>query len=215
MKKDKTNIVLIGGGGHCKSCIEVIESTEQYTIVGILDLPSEKGKKVLGYEVIGDDSYYQKFNDLDYAFIITTGQIKSSQIRKRIFKELEEINATIETIISPTSTVSKHAKIGKGTVILHHCIVNAGANIEENCIINTAAIIEHDVKIGSHSHISTNAIVNGDAKVGRNSFIGSNSCISNGVKIANEIIVGAGSTVIHDLVEPGTYVGSPAKKNEK
>lgn len=61
MEETKKNIILIGGGGHCKSCIEVIESTGKYNIVGVLDLPSELGKKILNYEVIGNDDDYLKY----------------------------------------------------------------------------------------------------------------------------------------------------------
>ena len=28
------DIILIGGGGHCKSCIDVIEMTNKYNIIG-------------------------------------------------------------------------------------------------------------------------------------------------------------------------------------
>ena len=35
-------IILIGGGGHCKSCIDVIESEKKYTIKGILEKKSKK-----------------------------------------------------------------------------------------------------------------------------------------------------------------------------
>ena len=31
------NIVLIGGGGHCKSVIDTIESSKLYNIIGIID----------------------------------------------------------------------------------------------------------------------------------------------------------------------------------
>ena len=30
-------IILIGGGGHCKSCIDVIENGNKYKIRGIID----------------------------------------------------------------------------------------------------------------------------------------------------------------------------------
>ena len=41
----KKPIILIGGGGHCKSCIDVIEQEGKYRIVGILDLPEMLGKE--------------------------------------------------------------------------------------------------------------------------------------------------------------------------
>lgn len=208
----KTNIVLVGGGGHCKSCIEVIESTDQYNIIGILDLPSEIGKKVCGYEVIGTDVDYEKFKNQGYSFLVTAGQIKSANLRKRIFENLEKINAEMATVIAGTATVSRYANIGRGSIIMHHSFVNAGAVIDENCIINTGAVLEHDVTIGKNTHISTASVINGDCNVGDAVFIGSGSCVSNGVEIVNEVVIGAGSTVTKSLTTPGIYVGSPAKK---
>ncbi|KIA89126.1 acetyltransferase [Kaistella jeonii] len=212
MNKIRKNIVLIGGGGHCKSCIEVIESTEAYNIIGILDLPAEFGKKVLDYQVIGNDDDYEKFHLAGCCFLITTGQIKSAEVRKRIFSQLNILHAEIETVIASTATVSKYSIIGKGTIVMHHCFINAGAQIDENCIINTASVIEHDVVIKSHCHISTKTIINGDCKIGSETFIGSSSCVSNGVNITNNVIIGAGSLVLNKIEKSGTYFGNPVEK---
>ena len=35
----KPEIILVGGGGHCKSCIDVIEAEGRFIIKGIIDLP--------------------------------------------------------------------------------------------------------------------------------------------------------------------------------
>ena len=67
-------LILIGGGGHCKSVIDVAEAAG-YTILGILDRPEEVGKSVLGYEVIGTDDDMAKYAD-KADFIVTVGQIK-------------------------------------------------------------------------------------------------------------------------------------------
>ena len=48
-------IILIGGGGHCKSCIEVIESKGDFVIAGIIDVKEKIGTSLLGYPVIGCD----------------------------------------------------------------------------------------------------------------------------------------------------------------
>ena len=39
-------LILVGGGGHCKSVIEVAESAG-YEILGVLDMPEDKGKEIL------------------------------------------------------------------------------------------------------------------------------------------------------------------------
>lgn len=212
MFQQNKKIVLVGGGGHCKSCIEVIESTQKYDIIGILDLPSEYGKKILGYEVIGNDDDYLKFHNKGFSFLVTVGQTKSVKLKKRIFNQLEKINANIETVIASTAYVSKHCKIGKGTIVMQNAFVNSDTVIGDNCILNTGCIIEHDSKISDHTHISTNAVLNGACALGKEIFVGSHVCISNNISIASNVIIGAGSTVIKNIKESGTYVGVPAKK---
>ena len=51
----KEKIVLIGGGGHCHSVIDVIEQTNKYEIIGIVDIKENIEKKVLDYEIIACD----------------------------------------------------------------------------------------------------------------------------------------------------------------
>lgn len=206
------NIVLIGGGGHCKSCIDVIRATGKYHIIGILDVPEVLGKKVSGIEIIGNDADYLKFHRQGFSFLITVGQIEKAVIRKKIFDELSSINATIETIVAPTAYVSKEATLGPGTIIMHKAFVNAGAVVGRNNIINTGAVIEHDAETGQHNHISTGVLINGDCKLGDGNFIGSGVTIKNAIQIGNEIIIGAGSVVIRNLEAKGIYVGNPAKK---
>ena len=38
-------IILVGGGGHCKSVIDAAESAD-YSILGVLDMPDEVGKAI-------------------------------------------------------------------------------------------------------------------------------------------------------------------------
>jgi sugar O-acyltransferase (sialic acid O-acetyltransferase NeuD family) len=170
------DIILIGGGGHCKSCIDVIESTKEYKINGILDIVEKKGTKVLGYEIIGNDNDIEKLKNT-YCFLITIGFIEHPNKRVPILDLLRKHGADMETIISPNAIVSTYAKIGKGSIIMHHALVNAGAVIGENCIINSKALVEHDCIVEDNVHISTGVILNGGVRVGSNTFIGSGAII--------------------------------------
>lgn len=201
-------LILIGGGGHCQSVIEVAESTGR-EIRGILDLPEEVGKLVLGYPVLGTDDQL-----VDYAqnceFVITVGFIKNPSLRIKLFNRVHEAGGVLTTLIASTAYVSRHASLGPGTVVMHHAFVNAGAKIGENVIINTFCNIEHGVTVGNQCHISTGTMVNGDCKVGDNCFIGSQSVLANGVSVCDDVVVGAGSLVRKSIIKPGVYSGNPA-----
>ena len=187
----KEKIVLIGGGGHCHSVIDVIELTNKYEIIGIIDTKENIGKKVLGYEIIGCD------DDLETIFLscknalITVGQIKTSDLRIKLFDKLKDIGFNFPVIISPIAYVSKHATIDEGTVIMHHALVNANVKIGKNCIINSKALIEHDCIIGDNCHISTASVINGGVTVKANTFFGSNATSKQAIEIAGFIKAGS------------------------
>jgi sugar O-acyltransferase (sialic acid O-acetyltransferase NeuD family) len=169
----KEKIILIGGGGHCKSCIDVIEQEGSFTIAGIVDVPEKKQHNVLGYPVIGTDADLAELIKTFPNMLITLGQIGSPTRRMRLFNDLIEMGAHFPVIQSPLAYVSPHAQVAEGTIIMHHALINAGACVGRNCIINNKALVEHDAVIEDHCHISTGAIVNGGVKIGSGSFFGS------------------------------------------
>ena len=201
-------LVLIGGGGHCKSVIEAAESAG-YQILGVLDMPEEVGKAVLSTKVIGTDDDIPAYVD-KAEFVITVGFIKNPAIRIKLYNKVKEAGGKFATIVASTAHVSKYATIGEGTVVMHQAFVNAGANVGNNVILNTFTNIEHDSVIGNQCHISTGTMVNGDCKVGDNCFIGSQSVLANGITVGDDIVVGAGSLVRKSIKEKGIYSGNPA-----
>lgn len=189
----KAQILLIGGGGHCKSVIDVIEAEGLFEIAGIIDQQEFIGQKVLGYEIIGcDDDLERLAAHINYA-IVTVGQIKSPDVRIKLFNRLQSIGFKIPSIVSPRAYVSKHAELGNGTVVMHDALINAAAAVGDNCIINTKALIEHDCVIHDHCHISTGAILNGGAIVHRGTFVGSNAVSKEYAIIKERTFIKAGS----------------------
>jgi len=168
-------ILLVGGGGHCKAVIDVIEQEGKYEIAGIIDKQELLGTKVLGYEVIGCDDDLERLSQ-QYSFaLVTVGHIYSNVIRVKLFEHLKGLGYVLPIIISPLAYVSRHASIEDGTVVMHHALVNVNAEIGYNCIINTKALVEHDVRVEEHCHISTATVINGGGTVKAHSFVGSNT----------------------------------------
>ncbi len=208
----KESLILVGGGGHCKSCIDVIESEGRFSIAGILDSPEKVGTKLLQYPVIGDDDSIPLFVAKGYSFLITIGQVKLSQKRRALYFFLKEKGAKLATVVAPSASISKYASVGAGTIVMHHAFINAGATVGNNVILNTNCLLEHDAVINDHVHVSTHAVVNGGVTVGENCFIGSNSVVVQNISIASEVTIGAGAVVTKNIRQMGTYVGIPAKQ---
>ena len=187
----KEKIVLLGGGGHCHSVIDVIEQEDKYQIVGIIDKKELLGTNVLGYKIIANDDDLEEIYKTCKNAIITVGQIESNHVRVKLFNKLKEIGFNLPIIISPIAYVSKHSFIDEGTVVMHHAFINANVRIGKNCIINSKALIEHDVIIEDNCHISTASVINGAVLVKANTFFGSNATSKQSVEISGFIKAGS------------------------
>ena len=191
---NKPYLILLGGGGHCLSVIDVVENEGKYIIKGILDASIDE-QDILGYPVLGGDDKIPSLIADNVFFLITVGQIKNYSIRNKIALTLDKNKAQLAKVISPLAYVSPHAKVKEGTIIMHQSFVNAGAEIDKHCIINTKANIEHGVKVESFCHISTGAIVNGDSIIKKGTFVGSNATISNSIIIEEDSVISAGKFI--------------------
>jgi sugar O-acyltransferase (sialic acid O-acetyltransferase NeuD family) len=189
----KRKLILLGGGGHCKSCIDVIEQSKQFQIVGVLDSLENVGHTILAYDIIGTDEQIDELVAEECEFLVTVGQIRSPKVREKLFAKLQAGNAKIATVISPRAYVSPYATVGVGTIVMHDVLINADVQIGQNCIINSKALIEHDVLIEDHCHISTSTVLNGGVTVKEGSFFGSHAVSKELVSTSKEAFIKAGS----------------------
>jgi sugar O-acyltransferase (sialic acid O-acetyltransferase NeuD family) len=189
-------LLLVGCGGHARSLIELIESSMDWQIHGLVGLPAQVGSRVLGYPVIGSDDDLASIRKECQFAVVAVGQLPHSALRVRLVLQLQQLGFQFPVLISPHAVVSRHAQLGHGTTVGHGVIINAGSIIGHHCIINSCALIEHDVQIDNYCHVSTGVLINGGAHVGSDSFIGSGSIIREAIVLPPFTVVGAGKRVM-------------------
>ena len=99
-----------------------------------------------------------------------------------------------------------------GTAVFDGAVVNAGVVTGPTCVVNTNATVEHDCRFGTNVHIAPGATVSGGVTIGDHTFIGAGTVVIHGIRIVEGCMIGAGAVVTKDLTEPGTYVGTPARR---
>lgn len=110
--------------------------------------------------------------------------------------------------------------LADGVMTTGSCSIGSNTNIRTGAIISKGTYIEQDVFIGPGVITNHTRHVRGPKADSENlitlimsgAVIGSQASIVAGVTIGEGIVVGAGSVVTKDLLEPGTYVGNPARK---
>lgn len=115
-------------------------------------------------------------------------------------------------IIHGSSVVDATAKVGAGAVLLANTVLDQRVELGNNCFLSLAATISHDTVVGDSTYVSPKATVCGNCRIGRRVFLGAGCIIRDGIEICDDAVVGAGAVVVKDIVQPGVYVGNPARQ---
>ncbi|MDO4555749.1 MAG: acetyltransferase [Lachnospiraceae bacterium] len=207
MSDDKKKLIIIGASGHGKVILDIALLCG-YEVLGFLDdditLKENAGYPVLG--VTAKAPHYVKREKEKMEFILAIG---NNTIRQKLDQEYK---LSWATLIHPKAVIGRQTSIGEGTVVMAGAVINPSAKIGRHCIINTSSVVEHDNLIGDYVHISPGAVLAGTVTVGKCSHIGAGAVVINNLSLTENTILGAGATAVKDIGQPGTYVGTPARR---
>lgn len=194
----KKKIFVIGSGGHASACIDLIESTNKFEIIGIFS-DDKKIKRKFSYAVIGTTQDISKYKKTTINLVLGFGSIYNLKKRHDLYVKLKKAGFKFPILISKNSYISNRAKILEGSQIFHNCTVNSGSIISENCILNNNSLLDHDCEISKNVHISTGVTLNGTVKISKNTFVGSGSVIKDNIKIRSNSFIKMGSIIKNDI----------------
>ena len=202
-------LLLIGGGGHCRSVLSSVLALNKYEVIGIVDYTDTS---VLGVSVVGRDEDLPDLKMVGWTdAFITVGSIGNTSLRQRLYQMVLSYGFTIPSVVDATAIIAQDAVVEKGCYIGKGAILNTGCRIGKCAIINTGAVVEHDCLVGDFAHISPRTILCGQVTVGYNSHIGAGSVVRQQIQIGNNVLVGAGSVVVNEIPNGVKAYGNPCK----
>lgn len=205
----KKRLLLIGGGGHCRSVLSSVLSLNEYEEIGIVDYADTS---VLGVPVVGQDEDLPALKKAGWTdAFITVGSIGDTSLRQRLYQMVVNNGLIVPAIIDITAIIAQDAKVAEGSYIGKGVILNFGSCIGKCAIINTGAIIEHDCLIGDFAHISPGTVLCGQVSVGNHSHIGAGSVVRQQIVVGEDVLVGAGSVVVSNIPDHVKAFGNPCK----
>jgi sugar O-acyltransferase (sialic acid O-acetyltransferase NeuD family) len=211
-----TRLLVLGTGGNCLDILDTMrdindaEGRAVYECVGFLDDdPSRMGREFLGARVVGTLRDAGRFPDCR----LVNGIGSSANFRNKP-AIIARTGAPIErfaTLIHPTASVSRTAKIGRGVVLLQHVTVATNAHIGDHVIVLPSSIVSHDSRVGSYSCIAGGVCISGFVDVGECCYLGTNACLRERVAVGTGSLVGMGSAVLRNVDPDSVVVGNPAR----
>lgn len=205
----KKKLLLIGGGGHCRSVLDSVIASNIYDEIGIIDYG---GSSCMGVAVIGTDNDLPAFiqEGWNYA-MVTVGSVGNTKIRRHLYELIKNLGYQSPSLIDPSAIIAKGTVIREGSYIGKRAVINTGTVIDECCIINTGSTVEHDCRIGAFAHISPGTVLCGQVTVGLDSHIGAGSIVRQQITIGDSALIGAGSVVVKDMPGHVKAYGNPCK----
>ena len=206
----KRKLLLIGGGGHCRSVLDSALAMEAFDAIGIVDPRADCAW--LGVPVVGaDEDIPALIRDGWNCAFVTVGSVGDPGLRRRLDEMIRKLGLEIPVIADPTAVIAKGTEIGEGCYLGKRAVVNTGTVLGRCAILNTGAIAEHDCRIGDFAHISTGAALCGQVSVGADTHIGAGSVVRQGIAVGRGTLVGAGSVVVKDLPDHVKAYGNPCR----
>ncbi|MEM9720608.1 MAG: NeuD/PglB/VioB family sugar acetyltransferase [Bacteroidota bacterium] len=172
---------------------------------GFLDVGAE-AKELMG-RPIWPVSY---FHPDKYRMVMGIG---SPQIREKIVADLPP-ETEYATLIHPSASCNESIEIGSGTIICAGCILTCDIRIGAHVHLNIQTTVGHDAVIEDFVTTAPSVNINGNCSVRKGAYLGTKVAMKQGTEIGPGVRVGMGAIVVNDLLEPGTYVGVPARKKE-
>ena len=205
-------LLLLGGGGHCRSVADCALSSGLFDNIGIVDFVEAS---CLGISTVGTDDDLQKLHDEGWTdAFVTVGSIGDTVLRRKLYKKIKDAGFKVPVIADPSAVIARGTSIGEGSFIGKRVVVNSGVSAGDCCIINTGAVVEHDCAIGSFAHLGPGSVLCGEVKVGEDSHVGAGSTVIQQVCIGKGVLVGAGSVVTKDLPDGVKAYGDPCRVAE-
>lgn len=204
-------ILIAGSGGFAKEIIHLIHDLGRIEeVVAFIEPDFMLDRNVIPNQILTFPVIpYSKVNPLIDKVVIGIG---IPEIREKIVNNQLDSNQTYLNLIHPSVKISPWVKISDGAVICANSIITVDIEIGKHCQLNLATTIGHDCTIGDYFTTAPGVHISGNCIIGNNVYIGTGAVIKQGISICNNVIIGMGAVVTKDIIEPGTYIGAPAKK---
>jgi sugar O-acyltransferase (sialic acid O-acetyltransferase NeuD family) len=209
-------IIMLGAGGFALEVLDTIDainkhSGENITPIGFVYEGADKDKGKLihdtGIPVLGDISCLQEY-DLDQIHLVAA--VGRPAWRRKMVEKAKKSGAKFTSVIHPTVTISKRAKIGEGAIMMRYVNIQAGAVIGDFFTADDFAGIGHNMIVGDFVHMCPRVGTEGGAVIGNDVFVGIRATILS-CKIGDGAVIGACALITRDVPPNMLAKGLPAK----
>lgn len=193
---------IIGAGGFGREVYWSLSSIERENTVFFVDDKywDNTNEKILPLSMFDKDKY---------EIVIAVGNPKD---RFDIVQRLPKSTKYFTHIHPSVQILGDDVQIGEGSIICAGTIITTNVKIGKHSHLNLHTTIGHDCNIGNFFTTAPGVKISGNCKINDLVYVGTNASIKEKISIHSLTTIGLNAGVVKNIEEPGTYIGTPAKK---
>ena len=209
--------VMFGSRGCARDAFWLLHETRPDAVLDAFvaaDGAEEIGTRIRDVPIVGESEWFARHREHEVEVYLGIG---AAALRRAIHDKCRRTltRARYPTLVHPSLRFDRRdgaTRIGEGAMLCAGSTLTTEVVIGDFAHVNLHCTIAHCAEIGAFATLSPGCHVSGGVRIGEGSFLGAGVVVAENVRIVAGAVIGAGATVVKDIEEPGTYVGTPARR---
>ena len=213
---DRQKLIILGTGGTCRDIVDTVRDVNAAGIAPLLDCigflddnAALWGTTVEGLPVIGPLAVARDIRDC--RFINGIGSPANYTQKEHLTARAGVPVERFATVIHPTASVSRTARLGRGVVVFQHVTITSNVIVGDHVVILPNTVVSHDDQIGDFTCVAGGVKISGDVRIGRGCYLGTGAALIGGIEVGEGSLIGMGSVVLRDVPAWTVVAGNPAR----
>ena len=216
MRVNVKKLVILGTGGTSLDILDTVRDRYDHRLapdlacVGFLDdNPALWGSAIHGVPVLGGLAAAAGLRDC--LFVNGIGSPSTYSQREALVARTGLSIERFATLVHPSASVSRTARLGRGTVVFQHVTITCNARIGDHVVILPNSVVSHDVQIADFTCMAAGVKISGGVRIGRGTYLGTGCALIGGIEVGDGAMIGMGSVVLRDVAAHAVVAGNPAR----
>lgn len=204
----KKNLCLVGAGGSAQSIFQILRLMGRADeVLAFLESDDYYRPRQLYGLPVKPLSYFQVEH---HRALLSPG---ASQGRAQL-AEAMPAETQYATLIYPNVLFldPESTEIGAGSIIYPGCILSGEVRIGRHALILANGVLGHNLSLGDFFTAGVGLNTGGYVQVGPQVQCGMSVSLRDRIRVCEQAQIGMGSVVVRDILEPGIYLGNPARR---